>query len=272
MNIKITAIIEDTCYRHGLLAQHGQSLLINFNGNKYLFDVGEIYEGLIYNLKALKINIEEIKAIIISHRHGDHCGALVSLLAQLKNQTIYFPDDTLKKYNFTHVNNELVDDLNLAQNRFGKIISYPKTQVVIESLELEKDLYLTGLIGDKIQEQAIVIDLKAKGLVILVGCSHPGLEAIVNQAKKVTSNQKIYGIIGGFHYKDYKTSQLEKAVIYLKKLNPDFIVPSHCTGSEATFYLRQNLGNKIHVSKTGSLGVSNNVTISPRLNFDFSKH
>jgi len=243
--IIITAIVENNCLKHGLMAQHGQSLLINYYNNFYLFDTAEIFIGLENNLKKLKVNINKLKAVIISHNHDDHCGALPTLTKLLTDQPVYLPE---------------------------KLNSIKKAIILKKEYQLEKDLYITGPLGDQIKEQSIVIDLKDKGIVIITGCSHPTLPIIIEKAQQITNNQKIYGIIGGFHYKNASALEIEEFINYLKNLNLEFIVPSHCTGYQTIIELKKQLKDKVYLSPTGSLGVGTVFQITPKLKLIFSHH
>jgi len=119
------------------------------------------------------------------------------------------------------------------------------------------------------QEQSVIIDLKKQGLVILVGCSHPTLPVIVKKAVEITQNKKIFGIIGGFHFKGLTTAQLNSYTLFLKKINPGFVAPCHCTGYKGILALKKTLGEKVKLSSTGSLGVGNSIEIYPQLKFNF---
>ncbi|NMB56534.1 MBL fold metallo-hydrolase [Candidatus Beckwithbacteria bacterium] len=272
--ITLTTIIENTCLRYSLVAQHGQSLLLNYFGKQYLFDLGEVYSGLAHNLEKMSINLEEIKGIIISHKHFDHCGSLSLLFPQLKKQTLYLPSDFFQveekmidkmkeKYRFfkSLVNGKHL--LTLSAKDLAKIKNYQHKVVLDKSVEIEKNLFIIGPFGDQLKEQALLLNLLKKGLVIITGCCHPGLEVFIEEVRKITKTQKIHGIIGGFHYKDFSLQELKKAADYLQSLDLDFLIPSHCTGNEAIQFLKKSLKNKVLVSGTGSLGVGNSIDLYP---------
>lgn len=269
--IVILAILENTCLTHNLLAIHGQSLLVDYFGNKYLFDVSESFVALKYNLDKMKINIDTSKAIVISHKHADHSGALPELIKLLKKQKLYILPDQLVPGRKQDILTTLHDRFTLVLNKSKTNIikNYQNTVIVNKSLKLEDDLYLTGPLGKEVKEQAVVINLHQKGIVILTGCSHPTLPVIVKKAQEITKNKKVYGIIGGFHFKSLKLHQLKPIINYFKKLNPAFIVPSHCTGYQAVVELKKELKDKVKISLTGSLGVGNSIQIHPELKFNF---
>lgn len=278
-SISITNISENTCMRHELLAQHGQSFLINYNSNHYLFDVGEVYSGFIHNLnKILPTGIDAIKDIFISHRHLDHCGSFTGLVANLKNQHIYVLSDLgvedLKpidgeKYLYCDKSDSNQYNVSLGGQGLQNIRDYSSTITLDKPLEIEPGFWVTGPVGDKILEQAVIIDLKERGIVIIVGCSHPTLPALIKKGQEITGNNKVFGVIGGFHFKDSTPEDFEQYINYLKELNPTFIAPGHCTGSEAMQELKKRMPDIVKLSKTGSFGTGNSIDLYPDLKFRF---
>jgi len=82
-------------------------------------------------------------------------------------------------------------------------------------------------------DQAIVINVKDKGLVIVAGCAHSGIINTINHAKKISGVDRVYAIIGGFHLISSTAEEIQKTIDEVKKLKPEIIVPSHCTGFPA---------------------------------------
>lgn len=271
MNYKITALAENTTYRHNVLAQHGQSLLIETEGYKLLFDVGEIPHAVTYNLEQLHIGLSEINDVVISHRHIDHIGALKHMLPNFNSQTIYLPSQIgqpdiknhPEKYNFLKPNPDGGYDLALNEADKEEILKYSNIKHVgSEGFQLAEGIYTTGCVGDWMEEQAVVIDQGELGIIVLVGCSHPTVEKMVEKAMKVTGNRKVRGIVGGMHYTDYSEAEIRERSQYLKGLNLDFIVPSHCTTVLGAKVLLEELGEGVvKVSKTSSFGAGNSISV-----------
>ena len=172
-------IIYDNEAKPNLKSDWGFSCLIE-NKKKILFDTGANSEILLYNMKQLDIDSKTINIIILSHNHFDHVGGLDGFLKANGNKAKV-----------------------IEPNAFSK-----PTQIY-------ENIYSTGALGVLIKEQSLIIKTN-KGLVIITGCAHPGLENIIDKAKQFG---KIYGIIGGFH----GFSKLEK----LKGI--ELIAPCHCT-------------------------------------------
>lgn len=266
-SLKITCVSENTVTKHSLLASHGQSMLIAIDDKKYLFDTGEIYEGLLYNLENLDIDLNSIDSVILSHNHLDHSGALFKLMTDMTHQKLLLPPDMITleehKYNTRYRTQE-------TDSAIQELLHYSNALVVTESMKLDEDFYTTGPLNGSVKEQSLVMNIADKGLVLLVACSHPTLPVIVEKARQVTKIDQIYGIIGGLHYKNSNTEEIEKHITYIQSLNVEFIVPSHCTGYKAIEHVQSVLGEKVHVSFTGQFGTGNSLTILPELTFSIS--
>ena len=274
-SIKITCVSENTSsfLKSRFLASHGQSLLLEIDNKKYLFDTSAIYEGFMYNMESLELKLEEIDTIILSHNHLDHSGALFKLVNQLTHQKLLLPPDMMqineKGYNPSY----RTEAKDIA---IQKLLDYKYTSIITNGKQLHKNLYTTGSLDsldrqypDK--EQSLVVSIPNKGLVLLAGCSHPTISAIVENARKLTGIEKIYGIIGGLHYARLSKEELLKNIQYVKSLDLDFIVPSHCTGYKAIAMMEELIEEKLHCSLIGGqFGSGNSVTILPDLNFNLS--
>ncbi|HSD98470.1 MAG TPA: MBL fold metallo-hydrolase [Patescibacteria group bacterium] len=275
-NIKITCISENTSsfLKSRFLASHGQSLLLEIDDKKYLFDTSAIYEGFTYNLDSLGIKLADIPTVILSHNHLDHSGALFKLVDELSNQQLLLPPDMQQIHDIEGY--KLTFKIENKEAAIQKLLDYKHTVIVTDGKQLDENLYTTGSLesADKEwpdKEQSLSISVAGKGLVILVGCSHPTISVIVEHARKVTGIEKVYGIIGGLHYARLNKEELLKNVEYLESLQLDFIVPSHCTGHKATALMEEVLGEKVRYSLIGGqFGSGNSVTILPELSFNLS--
>jgi 7,8-dihydropterin-6-yl-methyl-4-(beta-D-ribofuranosyl)aminobenzene 5'-phosphate synthase len=267
--VKVTCLSENTvAFRYSLLACIGQSLLIDVDSKKYLFDTSQIYEGIVYNMENLQIQLEDIDTVIISHNHLDHSGALFKLINRFTTQKLLLPPD------MPSINEHLYNPRYRTEDKktaIQKLLDYKNTTIVNKAMRIDKDIYTTGPLRSSAQEQSLVLDIPNKGLVVLVGCSHPTLPVIIEKARQVAKKDRIYGIIGGLHYALISDKELTENIQYIKSLNPEFIIPSHCTGYNATVMMQKVLGDKVHVAPIGGqFGVGNSITILPKLTFDIA--
>jgi len=192
MKVKIT-IIYDNDAEKGLEADWGFSCLIE-NEKNILFDTGANGRILLGNMEKLGIKAKDIDEVFISHSHFDHTGGLAEFLSNNEKAKIYIPQS------FRGVKNREVVEIK-------------------EPLKIHNDIFSTGEL-DGI-EQSLVMNTE-KGLVVIAGCSHPGVDKIMERAKEIGKSigqEKIYAVIGGYH----GFSRFEK----LKEL--EYIGAGHCT-------------------------------------------
>ena len=198
--VKFTIVYDNETSRADLTPAWGFSCVVEAN-KKILFDTGWDGKILLSNMNALGINTGDLDAIVLSHNHWDHIGGLPTVLAEVDDVEVIVPDSFSK---------------NLKQ----EISRNHKIRVVKEPQQLFENIYSTGEIMGKYQESLIgeqsIAVKTSKGVVIVAGCAHPGVEEIINVSKQFGD---IYGIIGGFH-------GFNKFHI-LKKLS--LIVPTHCS-------------------------------------------
>ena len=178
--MKITIIYDNETVKEELKADWGFSCLVETKGTKLLFDTGASGTIVLRNMRKLGIDPKIIESVFISHDHWDHTGGLDELLKVKAGLKVYNPD-------------------------FSR-----------GTLEFEDGLITTGaLSGGVIIEQSLILR-HGEGVVVVVGCSHPGLTRIM---KTASAYGKIISVIGGFHgFQRYDTLK-----------NIPLIVPCHCT-------------------------------------------
>ena len=186
--MKITIIYDNEVWKEGLRADWGFSCLIEAYGKKILFDTGSNGFILLDNMRKLDIDPLEIDAVFISHSHWDHIGGLTDFL-RINPAKVYIPLSC--------------DEPQGA----GKTIK------VKEHVKIFENIFSTGELDDI--EQSIVIKTVV-GLVVIAGCSHPGVKNILKSASKLG---KVYALIGGLHgFRDFDLlGDLE------------LVCPTHCT-------------------------------------------
>ena len=169
-------ILYDNNARDNFKAGWGFSCLIKTSSENILFDTGWNGNILLHNLKIADVSPGDINRIVISHSHWDHIGGLNHILIYGRKPRVYVP-----KSISNNLKNEIKKD--------AKIIDVSKPQNICENI------WTTGELGEKIKEQSLVIKTE-KGVNILTGCAHPGLENIIKRSREWG---EIYGIVGGFH-------------------------------------------------------------------------
>jgi 7,8-dihydropterin-6-yl-methyl-4-(beta-D-ribofuranosyl)aminobenzene 5'-phosphate synthase len=241
-----------------LLAEHGLSCLVRvFSAKKehaVLLDAGLSCECLPWNAWQLGITPGSVEAIVLSHGHYDHTGSLESVVAGAGRQVplIAHPDAFLRRR--LNIPGQGVFDQPypdaIVLKKAGadiKMRSEPSTLAAGHLLvtgEVErKTLFEKGMPGAEIKkngtwipdpirdDQALVINVKDKELVVLSGCAHSGIINTVEYARKITGTDHVHAVLGGFHLSGKPYEQVVPPTIdAMKRINPDYIVPMHCTG------------------------------------------
>ena len=160
---------------------------------------------------------------MISHNHGDHTGGLPVILERETELPLYIPvsveGDFLK--------------------RFGSFRGH--TVPVDEPMEICGGIVSTGEMGTAIKEQSLLIDTP-KGLVVLTGCSHQGVENIVERAAEL-SDRPIYMVFGGFHLLNHSSEQIEAIIEIFRNNEVQQCGATHCTGQMATRMFIESYGD-----------------------------
>jgi 7,8-dihydropterin-6-yl-methyl-4-(beta-D-ribofuranosyl)aminobenzene 5'-phosphate synthase len=114
--------------------------------------------------------------------------------------------------------------------------------------ELDGDVYL----DQHWHEHAACYHVKGKGLVVITSCGHAGLINNIQHLKKVTGVDKIHAVVGGFHLAPTKAAYVNETVDALQKLNPDVIIPMHCSGQNFVNAVAAKMPERLVLNSTGS--------------------
>jgi 7,8-dihydropterin-6-yl-methyl-4-(beta-D-ribofuranosyl)aminobenzene 5'-phosphate synthase len=187
--MKTTILYDNTVFQAGLKSDWGFSCLVEAHNRTILFDTGSNGSILLENMNKLDIDASSIDEVFISHAHFDHIGGLSAFLNENNKVKIYVP-------------------LSLRGIRDAKEIIY-----VDKPIMLHENIFSTGELDHIEQSMVVKTD---KGLVLVVGCSHPKMEDILKAAEQFG---KVYAIIGGLH--GFNKFELFKEL--------RLICPTHCT-------------------------------------------
>jgi 7,8-dihydropterin-6-yl-methyl-4-(beta-D-ribofuranosyl)aminobenzene 5'-phosphate synthase len=255
---------QDSFSRPQLRAEHGVSMLITVinQGSRatILFDTGVTPDGALHNIDALGVHLDEVQAIVLSHGHTDHTQGIDGFLDRLGKRRmpiLLHPDAFLKRRIVLH-DDKVVDlpppslhdlrreGIELLVER-GPSFLVNGTILVTGQIERTTD-FETGLKNQQAEidglwqpdpwiydDQAMVINVRDKGLVVITGCGHAGVINILRQARAQTGADQIYAVIGGFHLSGALFEPIiPRTIAALQEFKPAIVVPAHCTGWRAT--------------------------------------
>jgi 7,8-dihydropterin-6-yl-methyl-4-(beta-D-ribofuranosyl)aminobenzene 5'-phosphate synthase len=226
--------------------------------NSVLFDAGISPEGVVKNAECMGISLSEVECIVLSHGHYDHFGGLLSAVKAINKAALPI------------IVHEQMFKTRGSANSKGKVRKYPEFPAEAElsparlvstkqpSLTADGMVCVTGEIPRKtsfetgytqhktfvsgawksdpwiMDERAVAINIKGKGLVVLSGCAHAGIINTIAYAQQITGAAKVYAVMGGFHLagKEFE-NRIQPTIEELQRMNPELIVPSHCTGWRA---------------------------------------
>ncbi|HEY6825067.1 MAG TPA: MBL fold metallo-hydrolase [Steroidobacteraceae bacterium] len=271
----------------GLTKDWGYAALIDYGGKRILFDTGNNPDILARNARASGVDLSRLDLVILSHRHADHMGGMEYLLAVNPNVKIYAPKENFGIYGSSLPGTFYRRDASLAPEQryydgsppatmvFGSAWPRAHFELIDGATEIAPGLHLIALVSDKpgtleLRELSLAIET-SDGLVLVVGCSHPGIENIVQAAASI--DHRIHLIVGGLHLVTANDADIAKTVTSLHDTwKVDYIAPGHCTG-EATFtalrkafgdhYLSAGLGTRLSVGRVPTVAAITAATVNP---------
>lgn len=265
----------------GPQAQHGFSALVSLSiaGQMHhiLFDTGSTPNGLVENMRILDLSPKDIETVVLSHGHFDHTTGLDGLSKALgrtnlpvmihpefwNRRRLMIPGDPLEipttsKSALQGVGFEVIEDRHPSFLLNGSLLitgEVDRTTSFEQGMPGQQAFRGGEWVADPLilDDQAVVLNVQDKGLVVLTGCGHAGIINIVRYAQKLTGIEKIYAIVGGFHLSGAAFGTLiDQTCELLVAFAPQVIVPTHCTGFAAIHQLATRLPNAFIQSSVGT--------------------
>jgi 7,8-dihydropterin-6-yl-methyl-4-(beta-D-ribofuranosyl)aminobenzene 5'-phosphate synthase len=220
--IQVTILYDNTTSVDGLKPDWGFSCLITGTEKTILFDAGTKADVFSSNVDALNVDLKEVDLVVISHEHGDHTGGLSRLYEVNPNVSVYYP---------VSFSNAFFQSVRKA---------HAKPVPVNEPVEICKDVFLTGEMGTEIKEQSLILKTP-EGLVVITGCSHPGIVEILERTKTLHT-EDIYMVFGGFHLMQHSSEAVRMIIKRFKELGVKKCGATHCTGDPQIELIKNAFG------------------------------
>ncbi len=232
----------------------GFSAFVEISGKRILFDTGNDPDIFAANVKAKGIDLTSIDFVVLSHRHSDHMAGLNHVLSVNPTVKIYAPKEGFGIFGSSLPSTFYRRDESLPPEmryyggkppevmKFGTAWQRANIELVDKTTEIAPGITLLALVSDapgtrELKELSLAVNT-ADGVVLVVGCSHPGIERIVEAATAI--NPKIRLVAGGFHLVVAPDEVIAKAVAALKDtFKVENVAPGHCTGEPTFAALKQ---------------------------------
>src|SRR2546423_1141709 len=245
----------------------GFSALVEISGKRVLFDTGNDPDIFAANVKAKNIDLTSIDFVVLSHRHSDHMAGLNHVLSVNPTVKIYAPKEGFGIFGSSLPSSFYRKDETLPPEmryyggeppqtmKFGAAWQGARFELIDKTTEISPGVTLIALVSDapgtkELKELSLAVSTP-EGMVLVVGCSHPGIDKIVEAAAAI--NPKIHLVAGGFHLVVASDEVVAKAVAALKDtFKVESIAPGHCTGEPTFAALKQAFGNRYIYAGVGT--------------------
>ncbi|MBU3954354.1 MAG: MBL fold metallo-hydrolase [Proteobacteria bacterium] len=274
--------LKGMAFANSITAEHGFSTMVSADRkgcrNTMLFDFGFSPTGASENAKKLGVDFSSVEMLALSHGHIDHSGGFETMVKNIdkkglpmvahpsafkENRVIKITEEfkitmpMLSKETIKKINVDLIEAQGPYPIFGGKICflgeipktnNFEKGSVFFYYQENEQEKW-----DPMDDDTALIAHLRGKGLIVLSGCAHSGIANTVKYAQEITGIDKVHAIMGGFHLTGPEFSPIiETTVNALKDINPDFIIPTHCTGRNAMMRIQKEMPEQYLLNMAGT--------------------
>ena len=263
---RVTILVDAFGKPSALKMDWGFSALVQHGAKRILFDTGNNAEIFAHNVKALGVDLTRLDFVVISHRHGDHTDGLRHLLKVNPGVKIYAPNDehfggpTPPQF-YRRGAASLPPHMRYFGGvppgvvPHGSVWAGANMERVSKVIEISPGIRLIPAgsqeRGNGIPELSLSISTE-KGQVMFVGCSHPGIENILEAAS--APGERVHIIFGGLHWVTMPEAEIERSAAALReKWNVQEVAPGHCTGEPAFAALQEVFGDRYRYAGVGTV-------------------
>jgi 7,8-dihydropterin-6-yl-methyl-4-(beta-D-ribofuranosyl)aminobenzene 5'-phosphate synthase len=265
--VRITILYDAFGKPSALKKDWGYAAFVEYGGKRILFDTGDNPTILADNARAKGVDLSRLDFAVLSHRHSDHMGGLDFLLRVNPKVTIFAPKENFGIYGSSLPGTFYRRDASLPPEKryydgapppvmqFGSAWPRAHFELIDGTREIAPGIHLISLVSDKpgtleLRELSLAIDTP-DGLVLVVGCSHPGIEKILDAAAAI--DRHVHVVFGGLHLVTASDPDVAAAVASLHDTwKVDYVAPGHCTGEPAFTALEKAFGDRYVYAGLGS--------------------
>lgn len=269
--MKVYVLVEDySGYESPFLAQHGVSFLIEADGKRILFDAGQSAEPVLYNMKLLGIEPSSIDYVFLSHCHYDHTGGLLGILRAIGRRVPVIAHPSIFRRHF--ITRPYLREVGVPFRR-EEVEELAELYLTADPLPITENVLSTGeiaerenferaelevytiengrVVRDELRDDMSLVAKTPKGLVVVSGCSHAGIVSIVKHATRLTGEERIRAVIGGFHLIEASGERIKRTVKEFQRLGIEEVYTGHCTGLRAEAAFLEAYGERFHRLHSG---------------------
>jgi 7,8-dihydropterin-6-yl-methyl-4-(beta-D-ribofuranosyl)aminobenzene 5'-phosphate synthase len=261
------------------VGEWGFSALIEADGHRVLLDTGAHPDTVLQNARDLKIDLSDVREVILTHNHWDHVGGLMTLRKEMmkKNPSALSVVHVSRGIFYSRPVPEGEDNRMIALKKEyeatgGKFIEHEEAAEIFPGAWLtgpvprkypERNWSVSGkvqtpagLVEDTIPEDQTLVLNTPEGLVVVTGCGHAGIINILTFARAEFPNEPVEAVIGGLHLFPATDEQLDWTADKMKEFKVANLMGAHCTGIEAVYRIRERLALQRASAVVGSVGSS----------------
>jgi 7,8-dihydropterin-6-yl-methyl-4-(beta-D-ribofuranosyl)aminobenzene 5'-phosphate synthase len=263
------------------IGEWGFAALVEVDGHRILFDTGARPETVKQNARELKVDLDSVDDVILSHNHDDHVGGLLALRRDVKGRR---PEALARAHVapgiFWSRPNASGEETNAAlklrseyEALGGRFVEHPGPEAIFPgvwvtgpvprvfpernwSKDVGRIVSPAGLVDDTLPEDMSLVFDTPKGLVVLTGCGHAGIVNTIEHARKSVRSAPLYAVLGGLHLFQLDDERLDWTAGKLREFGLVHLVGAHCTGIEAVYRIRDRAGLTRKTAVVGAVGSS----------------
>ncbi|MFH1476521.1 MAG: MBL fold metallo-hydrolase [Verrucomicrobiota bacterium] len=251
--IVITILVEDSVSVPVLKAEHGLAFWIDTGARRILFDAGQS-RLILDSAKELKLDLDAVDTIALSHGHYDHCGGLADVLANAASAVTVYAHPRALDPKYRHAATGTREIGMSIQCRQALCKGRHNLKKITTPTEIAPGMFLTGEIprshpeeqGESVfcldaqgtqadpflDDQALFFGTPA-GIIVILGCAHAGVINTLDYIRHLAGDQPLHTVLGGMHLHSASDERIAWTIKSLRQFSVERFYPMHCTGAKA---------------------------------------